>query len=151
MHTMQQQKIKQTNIDLSVYKPDYRKYLSSEILYIPYKWFPHSPPSGKWEKSRKNPSKGRPWLARTLTEVKEKLPDILWNPLIQIHAPGSKHRYPCTQLGEGVPKYFTSLIQIYCWLAHMASTLSLDVKVMIKSFIIAQLKMSKHNRQFVYI
>ena len=33
----QAKKCKQKNVDLTVHTPDYRKYLSPEILYIPYK------------------------------------------------------------------------------------------------------------------
>ena len=41
-------------------RPDYRKYLSSEILYIPYEWFAlQTPLKKKSEKSRKK-SKQRP-------------------------------------------------------------------------------------------
>ena len=40
---------------LSLQWPDYRKYLSHEILYITYKWFvPQTPAIFKKEKSRKN-------------------------------------------------------------------------------------------------
>ena len=63
------------------------------------------------EKSRKkNASKGHP-RAHTLAELKEHFPgnfftihDKRRNPLVQIHAPGSKHRHPCTLSAGGVPK-----------------------------------------------
>ena len=62
----------------------------------------------KSENSETIPSKGHP-RARTLAEFKETFPDNFYaekrrNPLVQIHAPGSKHRYPCTQSAGGVPK-----------------------------------------------
>ena len=34
LDTYQAKKSKQTKVDLTVYRPDYRKYLSPEILYI---------------------------------------------------------------------------------------------------------------------
>ena len=51
----------------------------------------------------------------------------------------------------GCPKYFATLIQFYCWSAHLASILSLDAKVMVKSFIIALLKISQNKRQILSI
>ena len=55
--------------------PDYRKYLSPEILYIPYKWFAPQTPLKKIGKiPKKIPSKGHP-RARTLVEFEEKFPD----------------------------------------------------------------------------
>ena len=56
----------------NLYRPDYRKHLSPEILYILYKWFapqtPHPTPL------KKNPSNGLP-RTRTLVEFKEFFPD----------------------------------------------------------------------------
>ena len=93
--------------------PDYRKYLSPKILYIPHKWFApqtsqkNQKKSGKSSKQR--PSKG----THTLVEFKEKfLAQFFtrckkcWNPFVQFHVPGSKYRYPCTQStgGGGGPK-----------------------------------------------
>ena len=66
--------------------------------------------------------------------------DKRWNPLVHLHAAGSKHRHPCTQSAWGVPKSFTPLIQYHCGLAHLASILSLDITVMVKSFIFILLK-----------
>ena len=48
-------------------RPDYRRYLSLEILYLPYKWFAPQTPLKKIRKVRKKiPSKGHarhvPWL-----------------------------------------------------------------------------------------
>ena len=58
--------------------PDYRKYLSPEILSIPYKFAPQTPPQKQTTTTTKNPekilSKGHP-RARTLAEFKEKFPD----------------------------------------------------------------------------
>ena len=70
---------------------------------------PHIPLSK--EKDKINRSNGHP-RTRTLARFKEKILDIFFiqyadkrrNPLVQIHAPGSKHRYPCTQSSGGVPK-----------------------------------------------
>ena len=58
-----------------IFKPDYRKNLSPEILCIPYKWFVPGIPLKKIKKIReKIPSKGH-LRARTLVEFKEKFPD----------------------------------------------------------------------------
>ena len=96
---------------------------------------PTDPPKKNQKNPEKIPSKGHP-RARTLLEFKEKFPDQFFticklrrNPFVQIHAPGSSYRYPFTQ----------------------SSTLSLDVKVMNKLFIITLLKMSKNKRQFCSI
>ena len=35
------------------------------------------------------------------------------NPSFRFHAPGSKHRYPCSQTTSAVPKYFPCLLQFY--------------------------------------
>ena len=66
------------------------------------------------KKNQKNPekirSKGHP-RACTLVEFREKFPNQFFTickkrrkPFVQIHAPGSKYRYPCTQSAGGVPK-----------------------------------------------
>ena len=68
-----------------------------------------------------------------------------------ILAPGSKHRYPCTQSAEGVQQQFVTLIQFHYWSAHLASIFSLDVKVMVKPFIITLLKMSKKKQVTVLL
>ena len=96
--------------------PDYRKYLSSEILYIPHNSFaPQTALKNKikklfyfFRKSPKIPSKGHA-RARNLVEFKEKFSDNLFhnyadkrrNTFFQIYVPGLKHRYPCTQSGGG--------------------------------------------------
>ena len=70
---------------------------------------PTDPPKKNPKNHQKIPSKGHP-RARTLVEFKENFPDIFHNtqitlkPFVQIHAPGSKYRYPCTQSAGGVPK-----------------------------------------------
>ena len=68
---------KRKKVNLTVYRPDYRKYFSPEILY-PIKDLHHRPPQKERRKNQKNPekipSKGHP-RARTLVEFKEKFPD----------------------------------------------------------------------------
>ena len=70
-------------------------------------------PTDLHKKNQKNPekipSKGNP-KARTLVEFKEKIPDKFFtickyrrNLFVQIHAPGSKYKYPCTQSAGDVP------------------------------------------------
>ena len=41
------------------------------------------------------------------------------------HAPGSRHRYPCTQTASAVPKYFPCLLQ-FCSLLVIASDMHLE-------------------------
>ena len=104
LDTYQAKKSKQTKVDLTVYRPDYRKYLSPEILYIPYKWFaPQTPLKKNIKKSPRNSKqKVIQWHALWLNLKKvfqimfSRYADRRRNPLVQIHAPDSKHRYPCT-------------------------------------------------------
>ena len=77
---------------------------------FPINDLPHRPPSEKSDKSGKIPSKGHS-RAHTLVEFKERFPDQFFtickqrrNPFFQIHAQGSKYRYPCTQSAGGVQK-----------------------------------------------
>ena len=46
----QAKKSKRNEIDLTVYRPDYRNYFSSELLYIPYKSFDPQTPLKKFRK-----------------------------------------------------------------------------------------------------
>ena len=99
-------------------RPDYCKQKSADSLYNLYKWWGLQTPL---EMFQKIPQK---------FHVKTVQSDILWlnlnkingisflqsaykqgNPSFHFHAPGSKHRYPCTQTASAVPKYFPCLLQ----------------------------------------
>ena len=61
------------------WRPDYRKYLGPEILYIPYILFaPHTPLKKKKKKLSTVPSKGHP-RAHTLAEFEEKFPEYFFH------------------------------------------------------------------------
>ena len=51
-------------------------------------------------------------------------------------------------IGGGCPKVVSHSDHFRDWLAHLASILSLNVKVIHKSIIIALLKLSKNRQQF---
>ena len=87
-----------------MWAPKDHVYLINDLL--------HRPPFKKFEESWKIPSTGHP-KRRTLAEFKEKYPDNFLqyadecrNPLIQIHAPGSKHRYPTNSISRGFREPF---------------------------------------------
>ena len=91
--------------------PDYRKYLSPEILYIPYKWFAPQTPLKKIRKIRKKFQAKASQRHVTCLNLKKKFQisfsqfaNNVGTPFFQIHAQGSKYKYPCTQSAGGVPK-----------------------------------------------
>ena len=101
------------------YRPDYSKEMSADSLYNPYKWYSPQTPLKMFKKKSPPPhSTIRPsslinWL--DLNKISEI--SILQsahkqsNPSFNFHAPGSKHRYPCTQTASAVQKYFPCLLQ----------------------------------------
>ena len=94
-------------IDLTVYRPDYRKYLSPGILCIPYKWFAPQTPPQKNQKNpeKKNPSTGHP-MARTLVEFKEKFQISFFHDMQIMSEPLCSD--PCTRLKIQIPMHSIS-------------------------------------------
>ena len=107
LDTYQAKKWEQKKVDLTVYRPDYRKYLSPEILYIPCKWFaPQTSLPKKSEKSgEKNPSKSHP-RARTLVEFKENISRSVFHNMLITSEPLCTD--PCTRLKMQIPMHSTS-------------------------------------------
>ena len=105
--------------------------------------------------SKKNPSKGH----LSTCKFNENFFFFLFNnvqidvgnTLVQIHAPGSKHRYLRTQSAGGASKQLATLIQFRCRLIRSASILNLVVKVVVISFTVAPVNTSKIKGQFFSI
>ena len=107
----QAKKCKQKKVDLTVHRPDYRKYLSYKYYKFPINDLPHRPPSKKSEKSgKKFQAKAIlghiPWLnsKKNLQISFSQYVNNVGTPFFLIYVPGSKYRYPCTQSAGGVPK-----------------------------------------------
>ena len=50
------------------------------------------------------------------------------NPSFYFHAPGSKHKYPCTLNSIGCPKIFPQSAPVLYWLSHLTCISSLKAK-----------------------
>ena len=143
-------KCKQKKVDLMVYRPDYRKYLSPEILYIPYKWFaPQTPLKKILKKFQARAIQGHvPWLnlKKNFQISFSQYANNVWTPLFRsMRQAQNTDTHALNQLG--VSQNSSQLWSNFTAdKTHLASTLSLDVKVMNKWFIIAVLKMSQNKR-----
>ena len=141
-----------------MYRPDYRKYLSPEILYIPYKWFAPQTPLKKIQKIPKKfqakAIQGHvPWmnLKKKIRISFSQYANNVGTPLFRsMRQAQNTYTHALNQLGVS-PKSFPLWSSFTADKHILVSTLSLDVKVMNKSFIIALLKMSPNKRLFCSI